>query len=140
MSRFTFTSALLITISLFFVTACGEQNAAPENNTPASSGETSKPAKKKPKRVTKTDRQTAKQKNIAQDPVMNQPVDFSSPERIENSLENIQQQAGEDLAGRVTGAIGYLLVYDLSVSHNKEKLYKKLNGRTPNEIIAMADR
>jgi len=71
---------------------------------------------------------------------MDQPVDFSSPESVEKTMENIRQQAGEKEASGVSSAIGYMVVYDLSVNRNKEKLYKKLDGKTPNQIIAMAQR
>jgi hypothetical protein len=36
--------------------------------------------------------------------------------------------------------LGYILAYDLSFARDKEKMYKKLNGRTPNAIIAKAKR
>ena len=44
------------------------------------------------------------------------------------------------MARRVESKMGYLLTYDLSVGHNEAKLQKKLNGKTPNEIIAMKKR
>jgi hypothetical protein len=34
----------------------------------------------------------------------------------------------------------YIMVYDLSVGNNEEKLHKKLNGRTPEQIIAKMKR
>ena len=55
-------------------------------------------------------------------------------------MENIRQQAGEKEASGVSSAIGYMVVYDLSVKRNKKKLYEKLDGKTPNQIIAMAQR
>jgi hypothetical protein len=71
--------------------------------------------------------------------IMDQAVNFSTPEAIEETLKSIEDEAGAAMAGQVKNAIDYMLVYDLSVNRNKAKLYKKLDGKTPNEILAMAD-
>ena len=34
----------------------------------------------------------------------------------------------------------YVMYYDLSLRNDKEKLYKKLDGKTPEQIIAMIKR
>jgi len=78
--------------------------------------------------------------STAKDSVMDQAVDFSSPENVKKSLQTIREQAGEKQAGRVQNAMDYLIVYDLSIKRDKNKLYKKLNGKTPNEIIKMIRR
>lgn len=75
-----------------------------------------------------------------QDSVMDLPVDFSSPEKVEESIEKVRQQAGDDAARKLSNALGYILAYDLSLRANKEKMYQKLDGRTPNAIIAMMKR
>ena len=115
---------LFITISagslaLFLVTACaedtGETNQA---NTTATTAE--------------SDQQDAT--------LMNQPVDFSSPEAVEKTLQNIREKEGGKAYNQLKNAIQYIMVYDLSVGNNKEKLYKKLNGRTPEQIIAKMKR
>lgn len=72
--------------------------------------------------------------------VMDQPVDFSTPEAVEESIEKVRQEAGDDDALKLKNALGYILAYDLSFARDKEKMYKKLNGRTPNAIIAKAKR
>lgn len=72
--------------------------------------------------------------------VMDQPVDFSTPEAVEESIERVRQEAGEDEARHLQNALGYILAYDLSLGRDKEKMYKKLNGRTPNAIIAKMKR
>lgn len=69
--------------------------------------------------------------------VMNEPVNFSTPAAVKESLQHIQQQAGEAKAGKLEDALAYLLYYDMSVSHNEQQLHKKLNGKTPNQIIAL---
>jgi hypothetical protein len=55
-------------------------------------------------------------------------------------MDKIKQDAGEEAASRVKNAIDYMVVYDLSVGRDREKLYKKLNGKTPNQILAMTGR
>ena len=72
--------------------------------------------------------------------VMDMPVDFSTPEDVEKSIEKVRQEAGEAEALRLTNALGYILAYDLSLGRDKEKMYKKFNGRTPNAIIAKMKR
>ncbi len=72
--------------------------------------------------------------------VMDLPVDFSSPENVEKSIETVRQQAGELEALKLNNALGYILTYDLSLGRDKAKMYKKLDGRTPNEIIAKMKR
>jgi len=68
--------------------------------------------------------------------IMNLPVDFSSPEAVEKTLQNIRETEGDKAYNRLENTMQYMLVYDLSVGHSEEKLYKKLNGMTPDEIIS----
>jgi len=68
--------------------------------------------------------------------IMDQPLDFSTPENAEKSLQKVKEQEGEKAYKTLNSAMQYVLLYDLSIGHNKEKLYKKLDGSTPNEIIA----
>ncbi len=70
--------------------------------------------------------------------VMDEPVNFSTPAAVKKSLQQIQQQAGEDEALELDEALQYLLYYDMSVGHNEQALHKKLDGKTPNQIIALA--
>jgi len=72
--------------------------------------------------------------------VMNQPVDFSSPEAVEKTLQNIREKEGDIAYNKLKNAMQYIMVYDLSVGNNQEKLYKKLDGRTPEQIIAKMKR
>ncbi len=130
MSKFFLTSASALVATLFLVTACAED--AKDTETETASTDTPAAAAEAPETVVETGAAAAS--------IMDQPVDFSSPENIEKTMAAIRQQAGEKEAGSVDNAIGYLMVYDLSVKRDKEKLYAKLNGKTPNEIIAMIRR
>jgi hypothetical protein len=67
--------------------------------------------------------------------IMDKPVNFSTPEDVEKSIETVRQQAGDKAARDLNNALKYILFYDLSVGHDKEKMYAKYNGKTPNEII-----
>lgn len=68
--------------------------------------------------------------------IMNLPVDFSSPEAVEKTMQDIRETEGDKAYNRLKNTMQYMLVYDLSVGHNEEKLHKKLDGMTPDEIIS----
>jgi len=72
--------------------------------------------------------------------LMTQSVDFSSPEAVEATMQNIREKEGDKAYTQLKNAMQYIMVYDLSVSNNEEKLYKKLNGRTPEQIISKMKR
>jgi len=130
------TLSLSASMILFMVTACAEDSDStalertPKTQTPSVNARVSAPV---------ADTKTADTK-VLNDAIMDEPVDFSSPEKVQETLQNIQGQAGEKAATKLKNALGFLLVYDLSVSHNKSKLYKKLDGQTANEIIAQMNR
>ena len=67
-------------------------------------------------------------------------MDGSTESAFEESLKALQESAPTDEYRSVKSAIQYLLVYDLNTRGNKTKLYAKLDGKTPEEIIAMAKR
>lgn len=67
--------------------------------------------------------------------LMDQPVDFSSPEKVEETLENIREQDGERAYKAVKSAMAYVLYYDLSLKNDEALLHKKLNGMTPRQIL-----
>ncbi|MCW8925706.1 MAG: hypothetical protein OQJ84_05560 [Xanthomonadales bacterium] len=101
-------------LALFLTTACAEQGQE-GNSTPqaATSGAVEETAS-----------------------MLDQPVDFSSPEAVEKTLQNIREQEGDVMLSKLTVAMDYLLYKDLSLGNDKKKLYKKLDGQTPNQIIA----
>ena len=116
------TSISLLTLTLTLATAHAGQDqhaAAAENNTTAADQELT---------------------NDQQVSVMDLPVNFSTTEDIDKSLQAVREQAGEAQERDLKNAIQYLMAYDLSVRKDKEKLYKKLDGRTPNQIISKMKR
>jgi hypothetical protein len=72
--------------------------------------------------------------------LMDQPVNFSTPEEVEKTLQHIRENEGDLEYKKLKGAMSYILTYDLGLRHNKDKLHAKLNGKTPNEIIASMKR
>lgn len=130
-----FIAASIITMTLFLAPACAEQDKdadASVSKTQTEGMPTPAPASEATMAETTTGDEPAS--------VMDLPVDFSTPEDVEKSIEKVRQQAGEAQARDLTNALGYILAYDLSFGRDKEKMYKKLNGRTPSEIIAKMKR
>jgi len=130
-----FTAIIIVSMTLVLVPACAEQDkdaVAVAGETQSTETPVSAPAAETTKPGMTTDG--------AQVSVMDLPVNFSTPEDVEKSIENVRQQAGAAEATELTNALGYILAYDLSVGHDKEKMYQKLNGRTPNAIIAKMKR
>lgn len=65
------------------------------------------------------------------------PLDGSSLENFEASLELVKKHSTEDSFTTLRNSIQYLLVYDLEVRRNREALAAKLNGRTGEEVKSM---
>ena len=114
MRKTLLTSILVGSMSLFLMTACAEDSKEEQASVADKAGSTSEQVKS----------------------IMDQPVDFSTPENVEKSLQKIKEQEGEKAYKSINGAMQYILFYDLRISSDKEKLHKALDGSTPNEIIA----
>jgi succinate dehydrogenase/fumarate reductase flavoprotein subunit len=112
-------------MTLFLVTACAEENADVSSQTLSKNGSSSEKVS-----------DPGDQGNS----LMNQPVNFSTPEDVEKTLQNIREKEGDKAHNQLKIAMQYIMVYDLSVGNNKEKMYKKLDGRTPEQIIAKMKR
>ena len=147
MRRKILTSITTGLVTLFILTACTE-NSEDAKLTKKSSGETERTDELVKKSSAPANKSTAHRQarefkpepRMPKHPIMNQPVDFSTPENVENTLKNIGELAGPQVVKQLESKMDYMMAYDLSVGHNKEKLYKKLNGKTPNEIIAKTRR
>lgn len=149
MLKHALVTATTTVLLLAMLTACAEDDQS--NSSANKAAETSNAAVAKPaestsqrsKRPAQVDPKKAEPQTLEafqSAAIMGQPVDFSSAENVASSLQTIQQEAGAEAANRVESAINYMLVYDLSVGRNKQKLYKKLDGKTPNEILGMSAR
>lgn len=72
-------------------------------------------------------------------PGMRLAFDGSSTAAFEKSMEAIKADTTEAEFTTVRNAIDYLLVYDLASRHNPEELYKRLDGKTPVEMLKMVN-
>jgi len=118
------------TLSVFLLNVCSEESTDIKTSQSAVNKQAEELTHKAKPATTGT---------IQADGIMGQAVNFSTPEDIEKSLQSIEDETGAAVANQIRNAIDYLLVYDLSVNRDKAKLYKKLDGKTPNEILAMAN-
>jgi hypothetical protein len=123
MHKTPFTFIMASAMALFLVSACAEDSKGLETTT----AQVSAPEKA----GNAGDHSTS---------IMDQPVDFSTVENVEISLQKIREQGGDQAYKTLNSAMKYVKYYDLSISNDMEKLYKKLDGKTPNEIIAMMKR
>ena len=112
-------------MALFLVTACAEDGEAVNSTVTTKNGLSSE-------KVADSGNQG--------DSLMNQPVNFSTSENVEKTLQNIREKEGDNAYKQVKNAMQYIMYYDLSLKNDKEKLYKKLDGKTPEQIIAEAKR
>lgn len=72
--------------------------------------------------------------------VMDQPLDGSSVEAFTAGLSLVDEQATEKQYRNLMSALDYLLFYDLGAKRDKAKLYDRLDGKSPNQILtAVAD-
>ena len=125
------TTAIMV---LLLVTACAEEDeqiAVTEKVKKSTTVKTKAPdaTVTKPKKTDKPAEQDA--------PIMNQPVDFSTPENISKTMQDIREQVGARTVRKMDSAMGYMMTYDLAVGRDEARMYKMLNGKTPNQIIAM---
>ena len=120
------TAASIVTITLFLLPACAKKDNVPE--TTVDSGQTTDASAP----------MSVNQKTQGgQGSVMDQPVNFSSQNEVNKSIEKVRQQAGDAEANELNKALGVILTQDMSLRQDKDRLFRKLNGKTPNEIIAM---
>jgi len=124
----------VLTLILFLAPACAKQDDG------AGATVENKAAAEKAAPVPAADKPQAAKPAATDMSIMDQPVNFSTPEDVDKSIEAVRQQAGDAAARDLKNALGYILTYDLSLGRNKDKMYQKLNGRTPNEIIAKMQR
>jgi len=67
--------------------------------------------------------------------VMDTPLDGSSLETFTAGLKRLDEEASETDYRRVMSSLDFLLFYDIGARRDKARLYSRLNGKTPNEII-----
>lgn len=122
------TTAIMV---LLLVTACTEDDKEAVTVEKAEA-----PVIEKPVVQAEAPKETAKPAGQSA-PIMNQPVDFSTPEALSKTLQDIREQAGSRAVRQIESTMGHMMTYDLGVARDEAKMLKKLNGKTPNQIIAM---
>ena len=119
----TLVQILTVTAVLFLVACAAPQSKSPEESAQAvadASEQVSKPE------VIDTDEGDG----------MEIPLDGSSLEAFDASMARVKRHSTESSYITLENAIEYLLVYDLEVRRDKEKLAAKLDGLTGYEVIA----
>lgn len=73
-------------------------------------------------------------------PIMNEPLHNNEPGSFEAGLAKVRESATKLEVAQLDNALSVLLLYDIAARGKKDKLYERLDGKTPQEIIAMAKR
>jgi len=123
--------------SLLLLTACADDGGEDKAVDPAEVTTSKAPSVEAPVAKETVARAEVNDESLS---IMDQPVNFSTPEDVEKTFQEIGEKAGTASASKLKSTIGYLLTYDYSVGRDQDKLYAKLNGKTPNQIIEMAKR
>ncbi len=120
-------------LTMLLVTGCAEDS---KDTVSTEAAETSTaPAKVSPAHAAVTE--NTPDTVALDDSIMDEPVNFSTPEDVSRTLTNIREKAGSRASRKLDSAMGYIMTYDLGVARDEERMYKKLNGKTPNQIISM---
>ena len=122
----------VVILSLGLGTACAKSTSEPEAAV-APAPESTAPAAAMP-----SSSQSDEQSSSGFSEGMRIPVDGSSLEAFNKSLETIKSKVTPDEYTNLANAIEYLLVYDIGARHNREKLAKNLDGQTGEEIVGQA--
>ena len=132
-----FIPLVMAILSLSLLSACS--NDDPENTT-AKSAQTSAngAVNKTGKRAVAEKPGPAAKPNFKASDVMERAMNFSSPADTKKSFKAVKAEAGGAAVSELMQALIYLQKTDPSINHNKKALYKKLHGKSPNEIIKMA--
>lgn len=71
--------------------------------------------------------------------IMEQPLDGSNEEAFRASLAKVKAEATPDEYRYFNSVIGRMMTYDLTIRYDVGKLAAKVDGKTPAEVIAMAE-
>jgi len=103
-----------------------DASEAGESTMTAASEDAKEPENRVPETLTHKDRAS---------PVMDTPLDGTSIETFTAGLEHLDEEATEEEYRSVMSALDFLLFYDIGARRSKERLYARLNGKSPNEIL-----
>ena len=107
-------------------------------STPAQEPEPSGPAEATVSSESEEDAQGISERHRYTDQVlsvMDEPLDGSSIETFTAGLKKLDEEASEKEYRNVMSALDFLLFYDIGAKRDKARLYSRLNGTSPNQII-----
>jgi len=119
-----------IILSTFLSTACAKTDSEPEQPASENAAAISMEEVASPKVSNGKDEI---EYNFSE--AMQIPVDGSSIEAFDKSLETIKSKAEKSEYDTLTGAIDYLLIYDLGARRDRARLAERLDGLTGEQIV-----
>jgi hypothetical protein len=123
--------------AVFLVSACSDKK---EESTQVSQ-EVNKDTKSVEHVTPKTESKKKDVKSKSQDfTVMDQPVDFSSTAMVDETIKRIREEEGNAAVNKLNNALKRLIALNPDFKKNRRALFEAYDGRTPNEIIAEANR
>lgn len=119
--------------AFFLLSACSEETSVSQNDKPK---ETTEPVK-----ITKTEERSTKTTTNNYEmsvSVMNEPVDFSTMENANKTFARIRSEEGDAALKDLKRALRFIRSNDPAAGLSTTATYAILNGKTPNEIINLA--
>ena len=116
---------MLCGLSMFLTVSLADENAATE------SLETDSPDTEMQAQSGTVDEVALEEKSS----VMDQPLDGTSIESFTAGLEKVDEEATEQEYRDLMSSLDFLLFYDIGARRDKAKLYSRLNGKSPAEIL-----
>ncbi len=119
--------------ALFLLSACSEESSVSQDDKTKGTPE--------PVKISKTeDRNTKTNTNDSETlfSVMNEPVDFSTPENVEKTVARIRSEEGEAALADLKRAMKSIWRNDTTVGKSRAGTYEEMDGKTSNEIINLA--
>jgi hypothetical protein len=123
----SFGTGVLITVAGVLLIGCGNEDALTADSSA-------------PERDQATVVITPQFDSAEAEATMNRPLDGSSVEAFESGLAQVKSLVPPEDYDKIQSALDWMLFYDFSVAGSKSKLYAKLDGETPLEIIARSER
>ena len=124
-----------ILLSMLLGTACAKTDSEPE--TTAADNSEATPVEQEA--IAPAESAPREKSEFTFSDAMRIPVDGSSLESFDSSLETIKSKADAAEYTTLTGALDYLLLYDLGAKRDRAKLAQRLDGLTGEQIVDQVD-
>ena len=124
---------VLAILSLSLLSACSNEDS--EHTTEKSAQVAANGAENETGKKAATEKpEPAAKPDFKASDVMERALDFSSSANTKKSIKAVKVEAGGVEVSELMQALRYLQDTDTSIHHNKKALYKKLHGKSPNQI------